>query len=70
MPRPRPDAAGREADGEVASQMLTAGVVDAYLVAEVDEYRHRRVRDYPKVDEVLRPIAESSHAEPCHPSRP
>jgi len=38
------DAAGREADGEAAS-LLTAGVVDEYPVAEVDEYRHRRVRD-------------------------
>jgi hypothetical protein len=45
-------------------------VVDEYPVAEVDEYRHRRVRDYLKVDEVLGSIAESSHADPRHPARP
>ena len=63
-------AAGREADGEAASLLLTAGVVDEHPVAKVYEQRHRRVGDHLKVDEVLRSIGESSHADPRHPARP
>jgi len=45
-------------------------VVDEQPVAEVDAHRHRRVRDHLKVDQVFRPVAESSHADPGHPARP
>jgi hypothetical protein len=44
-------------------------VVDELPVAEIDEQRHSRVRDHPKVDEV-RTIAETSHADPRHQARP
>jgi hypothetical protein len=70
VPAAPSDAAGREADGEAASLPLTAGVVDEHPVAEIDECRHIRVGDHLKVDEVLRSIGESSHADPRHPPRP
>ena len=70
VPAAPSDAAGREADGEASSLLLTAGVVDEHPVAKVYEQRHRRVRDYRKVDEVLRSTGESSHADPRHPAWP
>jgi hypothetical protein len=61
---------GREAGDEAASLLPTVGVIDEYPVAEVDEHRHRRIRDHLEVDDVLRPIAESSHGDPGQPKRP
>jgi hypothetical protein len=62
VPAAPSDAAGREADGEASRLLLTAGVVDEHSVA--------KVYDHLKVDEILRSIGESSHADPRHPAWP
>jgi hypothetical protein len=65
----RSNAAGCETRRDAAALELAAGVADKYPLTEVDDQRHRGIRNHLEVDEIVGTVAKSCHGDPGEPAR-